>query len=347
MNRLKHDFAKIDIPKDLQHRVELGVQQAKEEMKLTETASSRIKWSPWKKLTFISLSIVLIFSLMFSSVFVSPAMAHVVSKIPYLNQFFQSKDIASVIQDHLKKKHFNIYKVGMQYQPDKSIIVTVQGSERYYNNVKSKIEKNVLHDLQIQGFNAYKVHVVMKRTPHTKEDPDKNQTRKFLLAISQALVQYPHVSVQIWVADKQFQVEMPSTEKRTRQIKQIVSNIAKENNMADYSIAFHTFNLEKRELSQRWSPLIDAINDGLTAKKDYHVSGLAFSNDARTMTINIKTYLKSSDQNIQETVGKIKNEIQQLLDSKQAKTIIKAPHYKILILDKDKRQIGELRGEEE
>ncbi len=155
---------KIEIPKELNNRVLLGMENAKKDYKTPnqlkpEKKNDKKRWSPRKKIIFFSSVAVMLFGLFVSSAFVSPVMAKVISNIPYLGSIFQSESIGSLIFDELEEKGYKINGTGIEYKPKKELEVRIEGSDEYFNGVKDDIEKTVKGILKSKGYDAYSVKV--------------------------------------------------------------------------------------------------------------------------------------------------------------------------------------------
>ncbi|MGE7186226.1 DUF4030 domain-containing protein [Peribacillus sp. NPDC006672] len=163
-NKIKQEMDKIEIPKELTNRVLLGVENAKKDYKRhnqlkPESKNDRKKWSLRKRIIFLSGVAVLFLGLFISSAFVSPAMAKVISNIPYLGSIFQSEPIGNLTFDELEEKGYKISGTGISYKPKKEVDVRVEGSDDYFNEVKDDIEKTAQAILKSKGYDAYSVKV--------------------------------------------------------------------------------------------------------------------------------------------------------------------------------------------
>ncbi|WP_408011422.1 DUF4030 domain-containing protein [Pseudalkalibacillus sp. A8] len=146
--------------RELKDRIFINVETFESQEKMIPTKLVRIKQiSLVRKLTYSVLAFIILFGLFVGSAFVSPAMANVVSNIPYMGQIFQSKPILGLINDELKEKGYNIGSIGIRYQPKKVIEVSIEGSDDYYKEVKDDVEKIVKGILKSRGYDAYSLNV--------------------------------------------------------------------------------------------------------------------------------------------------------------------------------------------
>src|SRR4051812_38395311 len=97
-SNVKKEVDKIIIPEDkLEQRIGYAIKSGK-----------KVKRRFSKRLFNISGAAVLLSGLLVGSAFVSPVMANIVSKIPYLGLIFQSEPITSLILDELEEKGYKI-----------------------------------------------------------------------------------------------------------------------------------------------------------------------------------------------------------------------------------------------
>ncbi|WP_338368128.1 DUF4179 domain-containing protein, partial [Enterococcus faecium] len=161
-NTVKEEVDKIKIPEDkLDQAIEFGLKRGK-----------KSKRGVGKKVLYICSAAVLLFGLLIGSTFVSPAMARVVSKIPYLGQIFENEnDVLYVISEELREKGYKNTGAGVSF-PEKEIIIEIEGSEKYFDTVKADVEKIARNILQSRNYDAYTLKVNKSRTDESKGDVD-------------------------------------------------------------------------------------------------------------------------------------------------------------------------------
>ncbi|WP_141604268.1 DUF4179 domain-containing protein [Terrilactibacillus laevilacticus] len=116
----------INVPEEkLNHAIDIAIKKGR-----------RKRLRVGKKIAYICCAAILLFALLLSSAFVSPAIAKVVSKIPYLSLIFESKPVVVIIMENLEEKGYKNIGIGISYVPKKNIQITVEGSAKYYNEVK-------------------------------------------------------------------------------------------------------------------------------------------------------------------------------------------------------------------
>ncbi|MES9682616.1 hypothetical protein ABWK22_06765, partial [Gottfriedia acidiceleris] len=162
--KLKQEIQSIQIPNEkLNHVIEAAIKKGKRKQRALG-----------RKILYCSSVAVLLFSLFISSAFISPTMAEVISKIPYLSLIFKSKPLEQVIWKELKERGYKIGSFGITYSP-KTIHIWVDGSESYYNEVKDGIKKTVDEILQSKGYDSYSVKISKYQE---RKDYELNETEK-------------------------------------------------------------------------------------------------------------------------------------------------------------------------
>ncbi|WHX66290.1 DUF4030 domain-containing protein [Peribacillus frigoritolerans] len=302
--------------------------------------STRIrKVSLIRKLAYSGIALIILFGLFISSAFVSPAMAKVASKIPYLGQIFENKNnIVLLISEELRAKGYKKTGVGVSF-PKKEIEIAIQGSEKYFNDVKSDVDDITKDILKSKGYDAYTVKVSRYTervdVPHSEED--KKQL-EILLSLDKASEKYKLLGIGI-LAQKIVEVEIPDTEKRTDEIEQYVQNIIQLKTNDQYTVKFKKVNMKKREQEGRWSDILDTVSEDLLGKKDYNVRMVGYSVHPEP-EIQMFITLSRSDENAKAFAQQLEKIIDDFLQSEQMKSRVKNDPYHITIFDKDDKIIN-------
>ncbi|WP_411739028.1 DUF4030 domain-containing protein [Peribacillus sp. S4] len=292
-----------------------------------------------RKLAYSSIALIILFGLFISSAFVSPAMAKVASKIPYLGQIFENKNnIVLLISEELRAKGYKKTGVGVSF-PKKEIEIAIQGSEKYFNDVKSDVDDITKDILKSKGYDAYTVKVSRYTervdVPHSEED--KKQL-EILLSLDKASEKYKLLGIGI-LAQKIVEVEIPDTEKRTDEIEQYVQNIIQLKTNDQYTVKFKKVNMKKREQEGRWSDILDTVSEDLLGKKDYNVRMVGYSVHPEP-EIQMFITLSRSDENAKAFAQQLEKIIDDFLQSEQMKSRVKNDPYHITIFDKDDKIIN-------
>ncbi|MFP3888539.1 DUF4030 domain-containing protein [Priestia filamentosa] len=306
------------------------------------------KWKQnrWmKRVIYSGFAFLIFIGLLISSAFVSPAMAQIVSKIPYLNALFEAKPLTDEITEALDEKGYKWDGVGVENYL-KQVSVMIVGSDEYYNEVKSPVKKVIQDILDSRGYDAYKVKVTQSipyEEPTSEEKKQLEEYNKIYDVVLEVLKRYGYDSLGAVnnIQPGSISFELPNTEKRTEEIKKQVANALKQKQLGDFSIKVHTYNPQKREREARWSKIVDTISNGLISKKEYKVEMVGYSNKPTAFTISIETSVSSTDSDAKDTVDKIEKTVQDFLHSKETKQTIGDDAYQIIIYSKDKKKLNE------
>lgn len=303
------------------------------------------KGSVIRKLTYSGIALVILFGLFIGSAFISPAMAEVASKIPYLSKIFHSEPINEIIWNELKQKGYKIAGIGGNAG---NIFISIDGSEQYFKDVHEDVKEISSNILKANDYDGYEIKVERQIDRPVPIIPERNQS------ISEALEKsYDQlIKLQFNVLSHGYQhlapnsdkviinIDIPNTEKRIGEIKKIVNESLKEKNIDSYSIKINKIDLAQREKEAKWNEMFNVIIEGLSAKKEYQVTGFAYSFHPAPLQIIIKTSIKTTDKDADEKVRKIEKTINEFLKSEEIQSKIGGDSYKIIIRGKDKQRIN-------
>lgn len=308
-----------------------------------------------KRISYVTAACLVLFGLFIGSAFVSPAIAEVASKIPFLNKIFEQKPIHEVLMEKLKDKGYDISGAGYSVQ-GKTYHVTVKGSEEYYNQVKAEIKKITEDVISSRGYDDFKVEVGKERTIEPGVDPANDpKYRDSELAFDVLKEVVPKLQQQGYKIHTygggytapnakviRLDLDIEDTEKRTDEIeKAILEGIKKQDIKKEVTIKFHPFNVQKREIENRWtSDVLPVIWEGMLSKKEYKTKGVGYSYKKGTFNILITTTMDKSDSEAPELADKIEIVIHEFLQSEDLKDIVGDTPYKIVVRDKDGKDIN-------
>jgi hypothetical protein len=324
----------MDIPDELHQRVVAGVDQAIKNKK----SAKGTKWSLKKKSLTIAAAALVALALLVGSPFVSPAMANIAQKIPFLNAIYH-KDISSRIAEALDAKHIPYDSIAIRYGQDKTIIVGIKDST--HSGLRREATDVVNRVMKENGYDSFAIQTddSMVDNKPEKATPEENQRTKALSELAASLKDFPDVTVGI-LGTKAFDVQMPDTEKRVDEIKQKIKEVAKRYHMEDYPIELRTFSMTKRQLDHQWQSLITTIGEGVLAKKEYHVKGFGYSIKEDTMNFIITTTYDDVNEESERTAVKIEQLINSFLKSEDAQKRVGDKKYKIIINTANHQQIN-------
>ncbi len=328
-------------------------------MKNIEMSSPEKKrsFSVAKRLSYIAMACLLLFGIFMGSAFISPTMAEVVSKIPFLNMIFDQKPIGQVQMEELQELGYEIAGSGYSVR-DKTFFVTVKGSEEYYNQVKAEIEKVTKELISSRGYDDFKVKVEKETNePIIIENNPDNQIREQVSKIVYGelvpkLIQQGYgisTNSQIVVDGSSpaetevitIDLTIADTENRKDELeKAILDEVKKQGIQTEVKVNFHSINLQAKETEMQWSmEVLPVIFEGMLNKKEYQTKGVAYSFKKGTMNIYIRTKVDKSDKEAPELAKKIETAIEEFLQSEDLKDIVDDTPYKIVVSDKHDEEI--------
>ncbi len=334
-NNVKKEMDKIKIPEDkLNQAIEFAIKRGKKNQR-----------SLGKKVIYFSSAAVLLFALLIGSTFVSPAMAKVVSKIPYLGQIFESKSLIIVISEELRAKGYNTISTGIRYETEKIVEVSIDGSDDYYNEVKDDVEKIVNGILKSRGYDAYsvKVNKFVPRSDYVLKDKEAKEKNVLEGEVTKKLRQldYKFDMVQIDPTEKEMFINIVGSKKYYNTIQDAVEKVAKEiaetNHYTGYKIKVTRVTTEVR-VADKASEIISVVTEGLISKKEYKVTGVGYK--SKPLRIMINTSVQSSNPAAKELAMKIETEINEFLKSEDVSSILGDEAYEIIVYSKDKKKIN-------
>ncbi|MGY0694442.1 DUF4030 domain-containing protein [Virgibacillus sp. FSP13] len=323
-----------------------------------EIKKKKVKTPVGKKVMYFSSAIVLLFGILIGSAFVSPSVANVLAQIPVLNGLFEkdspSSSLGKSVTDELRELDYNIGGSFLDVRK-KTIGVGIIGSESYFNEVKKDVEQEIEDILHEKGLDAYHVKVGREeeRVPVESEisDEQKKEIEAYMKkskdlenAILNELAKQNYdilsAHVRINKIEKFIPLEIPVSETRVEEIKQVVNNIVEEKNLDDFKIKVYKIDPEKEKADRRWSPVITTIAEGLIGMKELKVEGVGYSFYPSPLTLSIRTSIDSSDSNAKELGNEIKRKVRQFIESNEVAEIVKDDPYNINVYSKDKEKIN-------
>ncbi|MEH6941423.1 DUF4030 domain-containing protein [Bacillus sp. JJ722] len=299
------------------------------------------------KLVYSFAALIVLFGLFIGSAFISPAMAEIVSKIPYLNKVFQSERVNQVIWEELEEKG---YKISGLSGRGENMRVYIDGSEQYVQDVREDVKNIVEKILKSRDYDNYKVEVIKDNNTTYQPSPETLKLEEEAFKVDDALQQelkkhnYPDVTTQVGTLNDSgnlsIYIGIPNTEKKPEEIKELVRNVIKKITNKKYTLTFDEINLKIRKQEERWGGVIGTIVEGLYSKKEFHVKGFSYSAHPQPMTLYIKTTISSSNPDSKQLGIKIESTVKEFLESKEVREIIKDDEYQIIVYSKDKKKIN-------
>jgi|GEM_PF-2551667 len=298
-----------------------------------------------RKAVFGVCTVIILFSLFIGAAFFSPSVAEVASKIPYLNQLFHSTSINVLISRELEEEGYQLAGI----KGGKEMVIFIDGSEQYFEDVNKEVKKRAQKIINGKGYDNYVV-----RVERQVEKPNNVQISAWQEEITQAMeevvdqlskenisiltsgVFYPSPNSQNVIV----QIDVPSTEKRIKEIKAGITDIFTNRGIEKYTVEINQINLPKQAKEANWHEIFSVIHEGLSAKKEYQVTGFAYSFHPAPLQIIIKTSIQSSDEEADEKVRRIEEAIEEFLESDEIKKKIDGEPYIIIIRDNEQNKIN-------
>ncbi|MFF2875176.1 DUF4030 domain-containing protein [Gottfriedia sp. NPDC057991] len=333
-SKLKKEIQNIQVPKDkLNTAIEAGFKKGKRKSKRGH------------QFIYFSSAAVLMFGILVSSAFISPTMAEVVSKIPYLSLIFKSKSLDMIIWDKLNGKSYKVSSVGVSYTPKKSIQISLDGSDQYYDEVKNEVKKTVNEVLQSKGYDSYAIKITQQKDFKDYELNEEEKKEKGLLEseVTKTLKQlkYTFDSVFVDPTEKSIFINIVGSKDYykdvTKDVQKVAFETAKTNHYPGYKIKVTRVTVEISK-SDKGSLIVPVISEGLMSKKEFKVTGVGYK--SKPLKIIIRTSIKSSNPLAKNLGEEIETEINEFLKSKDISSVLGDEKYEIIIYSKDKNKIN-------
>jgi citrate lyase gamma subunit len=336
-DNVKEEMDNIRVPEDkLNHSIQVAIERG-----MKDRGALRKKW------IYYSSAAVLLFGLLIGSALVSPAMANVVSKIPYLGSIFESKeDVVMGISEELREKGYPVNGIGVSF-PEKVIRIGIAGDKDYFNRVKTEVEEVAMDFLQSRNYDAYTVKVSRYEEPEVPQKDKEIQqiSEDFQLIDSRVREELGKRNIEVLqlghlARPESIQIEIPNnTEATSDEIKEVVREILSENDIRSIPVEIKKVNMKKREQDRRWREILQTVSDDLLGKKDYKVRMVGYSVYPEP-EIQAHITLSSKDENAKDFAKQLEDVIDEFLKSDQMKERIKGDPYHITIYSKDDKIIN-------
>lgn len=344
-NNIKEEVHKIDIPEDLNNRVILGMDNAKRDMEKNHLNLKKKKKKKWGiKGSLLIAAAVLLLGISLSISNSSPALAQVVSKIPYLNSLLQSKPVMDLISEELDKEGFIVYGIDTIYKPEKEVRIRLADDEGYDNNAKKEVEKIAEQILKSKGYNAYSINVGMFVR---EEDTLSKEEKKDIEVLEKELLEefkeknYKSTSLSVDPVDRKISVNIGKSKEYYEQIRDEVEitiiDVLKSRDYTGYEIALSNV-IVKINPSGKSALIEPSLSDALLSKKEYKVTGISFTDTP--LKFYIKTSIMSNDSNAKKEGEKLDVMINEFFETPEIEQILGNDPYEVIIYSKDKKRIN-------
>ncbi|WML57716.1 DUF4030 domain-containing protein [Neobacillus sp. PS2-9] len=326
---IEEDMEKIQVPSSLYD----FAKNIKEESKVTNVQEIPVvKKRRNRKFHFAAAAVVGL-GILTGSAFLNPSIAEMASKIPYLGQVFQTKPAYELIHDALEKEGYKNLSLGMT--PGEKVLfeIRLEGSEKDADRERGKITGIVEDILKSKGYDSYEINVTSFIPGVVKETEEEKQMTQLGSKIEEGLRASGYDIISVNPYNPKIEVSIPLTEKRVDEIQKATIELAKVNG-SDKEVQMDVVDVENNKREGMWMEYLRSIHEGLALKKEYKVSGYAYSYKPEKVKIVIKTSMTASDEGAKETVGKIRYEIKAFLDSEDVKAKVGKQPYVVIVRDK-------------
>ncbi|MEE3897248.1 DUF4030 domain-containing protein [Priestia megaterium] len=304
-----------------------------------------------RNIMYSGIAVVILSGVFISSAFVSPAMAQVVAKIPYLGQLFSTEPLGDEIVNTVRQKGYNINGASISLQGSKnSIEVHVVGSEAYYNEVKGDIERIVSDIIQKRNYDTYTFKVT-REVPDVEEKEELSAEEKKVQNIAEdlgdTLFSSNYSILELGTSmnrDKEGKVhptvhlQIPNTERRIEEIKGVINKVLTQNDAKGMPIEIQKVDMKKSEQRMRWGDIADDVGEDLIGKEKYHVKTVGSSvHPDPEVSINTSLGHSNDDKAFAKELEKV---IKQFLATKKMKKKIKGDSYQIIIYGKGDKKLN-------
>jgi hypothetical protein len=281
----------------------------------------------------VAAAALIVLGLTAGSAFFNPAVAEMASKIPYLGQVFKTKPVDTMLWEALEKEGYENFALGMTPGDVTRFEISIEGSEKDADREREKITAITDKVLKSKGYDDYKIKVssyIPQVTPISKEEEELAKLGENLEA---ELKQAGYEILYVNPFNSQIEIAIPKTETNVDEIENATIQAAK-NNGYEREVSIEIVDVEKNEREGIWMGYMRSIYEGLALKKEYHVTGYGYSYKNNKMKMIIKTNLKASDEEAEETVIKIREEISKFVESEKQNSIVKEDQYEVIFRDK-------------
>jgi hypothetical protein len=302
-----------------------------------------------KRMAIFSLSAAAALGLFISTASVSPAVAQVASRIPYLNLIFEKKIEAKTLENEINQaiveKDFKNIALHVN-RKEKYIEAMVFNTEEYYNEMKTPIKDMIRAILKARNEEDYDIRVV--NNPEAAEQWSKIdvETDKKIAEIEKTVYEvlgkynYDSPRHTSGISVNRVNLELPVTEPNIKNIPLEIKEELKQRELGDIEVKVYTYDPGLEERGGKFIKIFDSIATGLKAKPEYQIDSVGFSNNKKEhYYISIRLVLKSTDPDIEQVAETIEKTVQDFLQSEQALNSIQDEKYQVVISSSDKKKM--------
>lgn len=336
-NNVKKEVDKIKIPEEKLERV-------------IESAVIKGKKSPVRKVIYCSCAAVILFALFISSAFVSPTMAKIVNKVPYLNQIIKSmnkteerkvrlQDFFAKVSNTLSENEEYNGKVdvsmsGFFASDAPTIYIQVENKNNKQERELEKIVNDIAKSYKIRDV---KVDIQERHIErHVMSEEDK-KIQEVMETAQDTLTQKGYKTSVIQFDSKtntlSIEVESENTNQHFDQIKKNIEELVSQKQLS-YKIEIKKKS-ESKIKDMNWHPIFTSVMDE-SHKQFKEVIGFAYSFHPKPLEIILKTSLSNGEV---KKAQAIEEYARQVIEIKRKELAVEKIPYKIIIRDKKHKEI--------
>ncbi len=301
------------------------------------------------RISFTGITLAALVFLLIGSTYVSPAMAKVVSTIPYLSQFIKQEEHKTELFDTVYGViRENEYKLGDIEIKNNKIIVSIAGSKEEVKNIEDEVISNLTTALQSKDLGKFEIKVKdVKEQLASLYEPSPDEIEKEKKAkelegkITHLLEELNHelaFPLEVRFTDNFMYVSVYKTEKGTKELKARLKEISAEH--GEFRMRVTQIDRRAREQELRFQGIVHIIGHGLMENKDFKVTTFSYSFHPYPLQLTLKTSIKSSDPDAKDYVERIEKEITDFIKLDERTKDVRNEEYELTILSKDKKKLN-------
>lgn len=291
-----------------------------------------------KKLIYVG-SAAAILLLLFSSAFISPAMAQIMVKIPFLQSIFISNSIDGLIMEELISEGYSVLKVQTNSEVDhKEIIVTLLGGQTYYADVKTEVESIAKSSLKELESDSYKVKLHFQKD-NFKQTP-LEAWKKFVAVeadISKEIEQKGFGNIDIGMKGELegIHLQVPKNEKNIPELEKVIHSVLEKHQLENLPVSLMEINTKEHRQIEKWSTVIDVLREELVVRSEYGVYRVQYDYEHESV-IKVYTSLNNEDESNKLSKNEIEDVITDYLHSKEVQSVLQGEKYTLLLFDENR-----------
>lgn len=330
---IKEEIDKIQIP---QSELDLLVE------KMINKAIKKDRNNKWITISCVA---ILLIGLFISSTLISPAVAKIASKIPFINLIYHpNESIVHTIDSTLTSKGYKINSVGYSVNP-KVISIQIDGPDAYLYRVQDEVKEVVANILNSKGYNAFTVEISNDTKVSQKETLNEEQLKEqdAVQSIISSKLKQLNYPASVRVDPLQHQIYVTLDLNAFQNFEEAKIDIhAQIKAIPEYKEHYTNYKITVmgKSITQvnPATSFISNLTEELLSKKEFKVTGTAYKENP--LELIIYTSESESDQDVKEFSRYLETAIQNYLKSDNVTKLLDGKQYKIVIQSKEGTKIN-------